>query len=200
MASVQSPDKPLPAGLSVKSLGSFPGEPWRNGGGTTRTLVQDSDGGWRISLADVKQDGPYSQFPGMTRSSLVLKGDGVTLRNGDVELTLRPRNAAVYDGDRTWTATLHGEPVLALNAIAKRGRYRTNVEMLSENSHVPPVAHALIVNLCGSCTMLVGEIDKLTVEAGDVLIRGTSGPSLRCVETSKSADVALVTIESIFRR
>jgi len=45
--------------------------PWRNGAGTTRELASSAgpDGGfrWRISLADLARDAPFSSFPATDR-------------------------------------------------------------------------------------------------------------------------------------
>ena len=43
--------------------------PWKNGGGTTAEVAAFPEGsnfetfGWRISMADVTSDGPFSSFP-----------------------------------------------------------------------------------------------------------------------------------------
>ena len=49
-------------------------QPWANGGGTTRELATADDGAWRISLADIDRDGPFSSFPGRHRLLTVVDG------------------------------------------------------------------------------------------------------------------------------
>jgi uncharacterized protein len=47
-----------------------PAQPWRNGGGVTRTLLARPRGdAWqvRVSVADVAVNGPFSRFPGVER-------------------------------------------------------------------------------------------------------------------------------------
>ncbi len=56
--------------------------PWRNGGGMTRELVAWPAVGawrWRMSVAEVTANGPFSHFEGITRWFAVLKGEGVAL-------------------------------------------------------------------------------------------------------------------------
>jgi environmental stress-induced protein Ves len=59
--------------------------PWKNGGGSTRTLAQwpaDSgltDFSWRISIASIEQDGPFSSFDGVDRTLVLLDGQGMML-------------------------------------------------------------------------------------------------------------------------
>lgn len=58
---------------------------WKNGGGSTRTLVQCpaksglTDFGWRISIASIEQDGPFSSFAGIDRTLILLDGRGMLL-------------------------------------------------------------------------------------------------------------------------
>ena len=49
-------------------------EPWANGGGTTRELARADDGSWRISLADIGSDGPFSVLAGRHRVLTVVEG------------------------------------------------------------------------------------------------------------------------------
>ena len=48
--------------------------PWKNGGGTTTEVAVSPEGAgldhfdWRISMARVEQDGPFSTFPGIDRT------------------------------------------------------------------------------------------------------------------------------------
>ncbi len=92
--------------LHIGWLHQLSAEPWKNGGGVTRTLAQgghDAAGvaGWRVSLADIVQNGPYSSFAGQTRHSLILAGQGVDLADAQTRLALRPQQAhAADDGDQ----------------------------------------------------------------------------------------------------
>ena len=55
---------------------------WRNGGGVTRELALGPTAGawtWRMSVAEVTANGPFSRFDGVTRWFAVLRGDGVAL-------------------------------------------------------------------------------------------------------------------------
>ncbi|MFD0462192.1 HutD family protein [Microvirga aerilata] len=61
---------------------------WKNGGGTTAEVAAFPEGsgfdtfGWRISMADVESDGPFSVFPDIDRTLIVVEGNGIEL---DVE-------------------------------------------------------------------------------------------------------------------
>lgn len=52
--------------------------PWKNGGGVTTEIIVHpakapmADFDWRISMANVAQDGPFSIFPGVDRTLCIL--------------------------------------------------------------------------------------------------------------------------------
>lgn len=106
---------------------ALPPEPWKNGGGVTRTLAADAAGRWRVSIADIERDGPYSRFPGYDRVSVVLAGEGVMLQGEGVAVPLRPREPAVFGGDALLQSTLVGGPVQVLNLFVLRGGARASV-------------------------------------------------------------------------
>ena len=59
--------------------------PWSNGGGVTREVAVHPPGSgwdgfdWRVSLAEVTRDGPYSPLPGVRRILTVVDGAGTEL-------------------------------------------------------------------------------------------------------------------------
>jgi hypothetical protein len=98
-----------------------PAVPWRNGGGVTREVATDGADPfrWRISIADVASDGPFSAFPGYHRTITVLRGAGMRLRIDGVEHTIAARYAPFdFDGAADTTCTLLDGPVVDFNVIA----------------------------------------------------------------------------------
>jgi hypothetical protein len=83
-------------------LGEAAPEPWRNGGGTTRTLLTwpaADDWVLRVSVADVHAPGPFSPWPGHWRGFAVLEGAGVRLHFGEHRQTLGPDSPPLaFDG------------------------------------------------------------------------------------------------------
>jgi hypothetical protein len=98
---------------------------WRNGGGQTRELLTWPGGGdWRlrISLADIRNDGPFSAFPGITRWFTVVQGRGVVLRFGPHTETLGAGSAPVrFDGAAAPGCTLIDGPTRDLNLMLRGG-------------------------------------------------------------------------------
>ncbi|WP_445658751.1 HutD/Ves family protein [Achromobacter sp. NCFB-sbj8-Ac1-l] len=128
----QSPET---GGARRGSWQALPPEPWKNGGGVTRTLAADTAEGaaprWRLSVADITRDGPYSRFAGDDRVSVVLSGAGVVLRDagvpqreGNAQILLPPGQPVAYAGDAAWHGTLVDGPVQVLNLFVRRGAAR----------------------------------------------------------------------------
>lgn len=87
-------------------LGVARSTPWRNGGGVTRELVAWPDAThwvWRMSVAEIASNGPFSRFENVQRWFAVLDGAGVQLQvqnlHGVVTHTLDGGSAPVsFDG------------------------------------------------------------------------------------------------------
>jgi len=104
--------------------------PWKNGGGTTTELAIEPEGAtletgfqWRLSMADVRADGPFSAFPDYERTLLLLKGKGLELDfNGNgrkrIEKVFEP---VMFPGE--WSAVGHllEGPCRDFNVITHRG-------------------------------------------------------------------------------
>lgn len=112
----------------------LPPEPWKNGGGVTRTLAVDDAASarmmptrWRVSVADITRDGAYSRFPGVDRVSVVLSGAGVALRGDGVDIALLPGRAVAFAGDVALQSHLLEGAVRVLNLFVLRGAVQAQV-------------------------------------------------------------------------
>lgn len=101
-------------------------EPWRNGGGSTRTLRVWPAGAdaarWRlrISLADITGDGPFSPFAGVRRWFAVVQGAGVNLAWPHQALALTPCGLPLcFDGADAPGCSLIGGPTRDLNLMLR---------------------------------------------------------------------------------
>lgn len=112
--------------MLIMPLADVQPEPWRNGGGVTRTLLtwpaQAAHDGWalRISLADVTASGPFSAFTGITRWFAVVEGDGVRLTWPDRSQALNVDSPPLhFDGGLPPAAELLGGPTRDLNLMLR---------------------------------------------------------------------------------
>ena len=99
--------------------------PWKNGGGTT-TEIHVSPGetngfDWRVSIASVNADGPFSVFKGYNRHIMVLDGKGMTLDVADRGLfDLAPFQPFSFSGDAKVTGSLTHGAVRDFNLMVRR--------------------------------------------------------------------------------
>ncbi|MCW2735663.1 HutD family protein [Nocardioides sp.] len=93
-------------------------QPWANGGGTTRELVRADDGAWRISLADIDGDGPFSAFPGLHRLLTVVDGPVLGLDVDGETHVVEPQRPFAFSGDAVVTASVPEGAVRVLNVVA----------------------------------------------------------------------------------
>jgi uncharacterized protein len=104
-------------------LGEVPATPWKNGGGTTRELVvwpNAANWVWRVSVADIVQNGPFSQFEGVTRWFAVLAGAGVTLAvDGQRHTLTQSSGPFCFDGTLQTECELLGGPTQDFNVMCQ---------------------------------------------------------------------------------
>jgi environmental stress-induced protein Ves len=104
--------------MSVVRSDEVAPQPWLNGGGTTRELLRADDGAWRISLADVATDGPFSAFPGLHRLLTVVDGPVLGLEVDGETHVVEPHRPFAFSGDAAVVASVPEGPVRVLNVIA----------------------------------------------------------------------------------
>jgi environmental stress-induced protein Ves len=99
--------------------------PWRNGAGTTRELLAWPDSAawqWRASVAQVSQDGPFSNFAGIQRWFAVLEGDGVCLTvDGCMHMLTKSDQPLAFDGAVQTSCTLLGGITQDFNLMVQSG-------------------------------------------------------------------------------
>jgi hypothetical protein len=103
---------------------------WKNGQGETAEVAVGPPGAtldgfhWRISMAEVGADGPFSAFDGVDRTLTVVSGAGLRLAPvgaPPVELTTTSEPFP-FAGDLPTDATLLGGPITDLNVMTRRDR------------------------------------------------------------------------------
>jgi environmental stress-induced protein Ves len=92
-------------------------QPWPNGGGTTRELLRADDGAWRISLADIDRDGPFSTFAGLRRLLTVVDGPVLGLEVDGATHVVEPHRPFAFPGDAVVVASVPEGAVRALNVV-----------------------------------------------------------------------------------
>lgn len=99
---------------------SFKRVPWKNGQGFTEEIVHSQTAPflWRLSIAEVNQSGPFSEFNGYQRNITALCGDGMVLNvDGRNSPVLTPFQPYTFSGNAKTHCTLTGRPLRDFNVI-----------------------------------------------------------------------------------
>ena len=161
---------------------------WKNGGGeTVEVLVHPPGAGlsefdWRVSMAHVAADGPFSCFEGIDRTLALLDGEGMRLRiEGQGETTLTGDSAPLsFPADAPTEAFLLGGPIMDLNVMTRRGRMSHRVEAHRQvgRMEIAPAAGWTLILPRGAARLSAGEAASVTLEAGDAVLLGAGEPSV----------------------
>ncbi len=176
--------------LGVKHLhaGDYRSMPWRNGKGTTTELaVGYGPGGetagrfaWRLSLADVPDSGPFSDFTGYNRTIMMVQWDGMTLDfgpNGKAVVD-RPFEPVSFKGEWETHCSLHAGPIRDLNVMVARDLARADIGVQRLGAAPPasqvmrPAAGDVLLchALAGSARVRVGDGEAaFDLEPGETL-------------------------------
>ncbi|GBQ98447.1 hypothetical protein AA23498_3230 [Acetobacter nitrogenifigens DSM 23921 = NBRC 105050] len=114
--------------MTILRIDEIKASPWKNGGGVTREIAVARDDDervlWRLSVADIARDGPFSSFERTDRSMALLNGSGLDLAFSDSGNTLSlDRCGAIlrYPGAPGPLARLRAGPCRAVNFMNSAG-------------------------------------------------------------------------------
>ena len=143
--------------------------PWRNGAGTTHEIAIDDSPGesqapflWRLSMADLADDGPFSEIADVDRILVLLEGE-------DVQLTIA---AIAFPGDVPTSLTMAPGSGRDLNLMWDRTRVHGTVDILNIGDTLQIEEHiAFAIALGTSATIevdgdehVLGEQDALQLD------------------------------------
>ncbi len=111
--------------MRVQRFGEHRAMPWANGLGTSYEVASDRNVDdvwtWRVAIAPVVLDGPFSVMPGVDRQLVVINGEGMTLSIDGEIVECPPGRVIRFSGDSVTIARLVGGPVVDLGLMTVRG-------------------------------------------------------------------------------
>lgn len=155
--------------------------PWRNGGGRTAEIHVEGTAAapdWRLSLAIIERDGPFSAWPGMDRALVWLDGGRLDLDIGGERRCLdRPGERAEFAGEDIVHASVAGRTTV-LNLMVRRGpRWRmagpeaaNPVSIVHARSSASFVAGGEQLELPAQATLITHDVGKTVVGAEPLII------------------------------
>ena len=111
--------------MRIQRVDEHSAMPWANGLGTSYEVASDRnvDGvwTWRVAIAPVVLDGPFSVMPGVDRELVVIEGNGMVLEVDGESVECLPGRVVRFSGDSTTFARLIDKPVVDLGLMTVRG-------------------------------------------------------------------------------
>ncbi len=156
-------------------LQDLPATPWKNGGGLTREVLWHPAGAdlngfdWRVSVAQIDTDGPFSAFPGVDRVITLIKGAGVLLRSecGQVQHRLgAPLSPFAFSGDLAIQGHLLDGACQVFNVLTRRAVCRAQVQVVRSACDWPAQSQGLFLALQGQWQLGGDEAQPLMPHQG----------------------------------
>jgi uncharacterized protein len=127
---------PLHSQLHILKASNHRRMPWKNGGGETVEIAvfppeaNLASFGWRVSMATVASDGPFSVFAGIDRTLSILEGKGMELDIAGRPSTLltQASHPLAFPADAQTSARLVSGTIVDLNVMTRRGQWTHQVE------------------------------------------------------------------------
>lgn len=163
--------------------------PWKNGGGVTREIAAGpagaslNDFAWRLSIADVADEGAFSVFAGIDRVLVLLDGAGMRLHEaqGAVHALDMPLAMARFAGETPIHATLTRGPTRDFNVMTRRDKARATVHAYAETRALD-IDHDAACFFCarGSLDVALARGERIALDEGDTLIVERSAERAVC--------------------
>lgn len=160
--------------LHFYTLAQCPATPWKNGGGTTREIAAWPPGStmddfeWRVSVADITLDGPFSAFAGIDRTIMLLNGDGVRLQahDGSIDHHLTtPLVPFAFRGEVALDCTLQAGPSRDFNIMSRRDKWHAHTGIIRAAAQIETTSAGLVFVASGSWNIHIATGQQATVNA-----------------------------------
>ncbi len=158
--------------------------PWKNGGGvTTEMLIYPAEASldnfvWRLSMAEVNSDGPFSFFPQIDRTLTLLQGAGMVLHHddglaADQRVSLYQDSAPyAFAGEVAIRAELLQGGIVDLNMMSRRDVCSHYVQILAEGQHYIQASDAqqLVLFCAAGAVQLSSPEGSASLSPGDTVL------------------------------
>jgi environmental stress-induced protein Ves len=180
---------------------------WKNGGGRTTEVAARPEGAdlahfaWRISIAQVARDGPFSVFDGIDRTLVLLRGAGMRLSSdGASTLDIRaPFEPVAFPGEVAYACVLIDGPVHDFNLMIRRNAAHGRVDVVQGASGaVRPAGFRLCYVARGACECLLpGRAALRLPEHSSLALDAADGEPPATLHVNPLADGAVALVVSV---
>ena len=176
-------------------------QPWKNGSGSTTELIKQVVDGqllWRLSIAEIKQSGPFSDFSGFDRTIMLLNGNGMALSFGDAAAPPAEHRIVhrytpfEFAGEAKTHCRLIDGPVEDFNLMVDRHRARGTLKVLELSAvamSFPLAANTHVLHCLQGRTEFVAGVRAIVLQAGETLhVENVADESTPRVSTLRALD------------
>ena len=133
--------------------------PWANGRGTSYEIASDrnesGEWAWRLAMAPVNEDGPFSRIECVNRSLAVVDGAGMQLSVDRKKLQCLPMQVVRFRGDAITEATLLDGPIMDINLMVRRKVADCEMAIVSDTGLLRGAS--IVVAIGGSAQVKCGD-------------------------------------------
>lgn len=178
---------------------------WKNGAGSTAEIAVEparadlaSGFDWRISIAAVERDGPFSAFAGYDRTIMLIEGAGMALDfgGGRIERVAERFRPFEFAGEDAVECRLLDGPIRDFNLMLRRASHAAEVhvvELADEPLALATDGGSMVIHCLEGAAIL----DDTALAAGDtIVIAGETG----VLGELAGAPLATLFVAAIFAR
>jgi environmental stress-induced protein Ves len=133
--------------------------PWANGRGTSYEIVSDRNESdewtWRLAMAPVNEDGPFSRIECVNRFLAVIQGNGMLLSVDRKKVQCRPMQVVRFRGDAITDAMLTDGPITDINLMIRRKEADGEMTIVAEAGQLRGAS--IVVAIGGSAQVQCGD-------------------------------------------
>lgn len=164
---------------------------WQNGGGITHQLCRQDDANgmlWRLSIAEVASDGPFSRFDNIDRIIMLLTGAGFSLHGvgAKPQVLDTPLMPFSFVGETPIHCTLLNGAVRDFNLMTRRGAITPQLQVLSIDKEAQTLAlsaQTLIYVASGNVEIALGQ-QAVTLAAQHTLSLANDSGSVQLISVA----------------
>ncbi|WP_159614463.1 HutD family protein [Glutamicibacter sp. JC586] len=152
--------------LLVVRYANLSAQLWKNGKGVSRTLLSDSDAlgewTWKVSVAEISQSQPYSQYSGIQRIQVALGPGEIDLTIGGQTHRLHAGEHIAFAGDDEVSVAPLGVGFQALNLMFLGKKWQASVSTENSLSEISGnYAVTILVALDNTCRVENEDLARL---------------------------------------
>lgn len=163
--------------IRLVPAGAYFRTPWKNGGGWSLEIASANDEAgivWRVGLADIECNGPFSEYAGILRWFSIVTGAGVQLAFPESSVQVRRNETHAFPGTPAPGCALIEGPSRAFNLLMREG-FGTAASAVVGGGPEIDIAPARVLMV--HALQGIWRLGEITVPTGDTLIGESVGAS-----------------------